>query len=150
MPSHLRSVDCSSLRPGSNVWRSSVHALTSVRRKLLYHFSFQSRDGQALACASWDRTCRVWQITTQPAAFGTNGPVLYKGNPQSLFTETAPILSCCFGDVSGSPVEKNRLRRLTVTARAATITHALTICLHRVCMSGRLLADNADAVNSRM
>ncbi|CDJ61859.1 poly(A)+ RNA export protein, putative [Eimeria maxima] len=59
-----------------------------------------SRDGQALACASWDRTCRVWQITTQPAAFGTNGQVLYKGNPQSLFTETAPVLSCCFGDTT--------------------------------------------------
>ncbi|CDJ31866.1 poly(A)+ RNA export protein, putative [Eimeria mitis] len=59
-----------------------------------------SRDGQALACASWDRTCRVWQITTQPAAFGTNGQVIYKGNPQSLFTETAPILSCCFGDTT--------------------------------------------------
>lgn len=59
-----------------------------------------SRDGKALACASWDRTCRVWQITTQPAAFGTNGQVIYKGNPQSLFTETAPILSCCFGDTT--------------------------------------------------
>ncbi|CDJ69968.1 poly(A)+ RNA export protein, putative, partial [Eimeria necatrix] len=59
-----------------------------------------SRDGQALACASWDRTCRVWQITTQPAAFGSSGQSVYKGNPQSLFTETAPILSCCFGDTT--------------------------------------------------
>lgn len=59
-----------------------------------------SRDGQALACASWDRTCRVWQITTQPAAFGSGGQSIYKGNPQSLFTETAPILSCCFGDTT--------------------------------------------------
>ncbi|CDJ50365.1 poly(A)+ RNA export protein, putative [Eimeria brunetti] len=59
-----------------------------------------SRDGQALACASWDRTCRVWQITSQPATFGTNVNVTYKGNPQSLFTETAPVLSCCFGDTT--------------------------------------------------
>ncbi|OEH75373.1 hypothetical protein cyc_04876 [Cyclospora cayetanensis] len=59
-----------------------------------------SGDGQALACASWDRTCRVWQITNQPAPFGSTAPIVYKGNPQSLFTETAPVLSCCFGDTT--------------------------------------------------
>lgn len=37
-------------------------------------------------------------MTAQQAAFGAN--TTHIGTPQALYTETAPILSCCFGEVS--------------------------------------------------